>query len=127
MNRRYLLDTHIVIWWLEEKIDLISAYAYDLISDTENIIYVSSVSAWEISIKKSLKKLTAPDNLRQMISEKGFWELNINFEHASEVKNLENIHKDPFDRMLVSQAKVENLTLITKDQIFKKYKIPVVI
>lgn len=126
MNK-YLLDTNIVIWWLTNQTHLIPKRILKVIKDRNSMITVSSVSAWEISIKKSLKKLEAPDNLKEMMSLKGFWELNITFDHARKVKDLPLIHRDPFDRMLIAQARVEDLTILTKDKIFAKYDVDVII
>jgi PIN domain nuclease of toxin-antitoxin system len=117
-----LLDTHALIWTLENNPTL-SSKARDAIIDGKNMIFVSSVSAWEISIKKSMGKLETPDNLYEEIRLHRFTELKINFEHAWLVGKLPAIHKDPFDRMLISQAIIEKLTLITRDKQIAQYDV----
>ena len=117
-----LLDTHTLIWTLENNPTL-SSKARDAIIDGENMIFVSSVSAWEISIKKSMGKLETPDNLYEEIRLHRFTELKINFEHAGLSGKLPAIHKDPFDRMLISQAIIEKLTLITRDKQIARYDV----
>ena len=117
-----LLDTHTLIWTLENNPTL-SSKARDAIIDGKNIIFVSSVSAWEISIKKSMGKLETPDNLYEEIRLHRFTELKINFEHACLAGKLQAIHKDPFDRMLISQAIIEKLTLITRDKQIAQYDV----
>lgn len=122
---KYLLDTHTLLWWLEDNPTL-SRKAKQIISLNKNIIYVSSVSAWEIAIKKSLGKLEAPDNLEEMIRENNFVPLSISIVHALDIIKLPNHHDDPFDRLLIAQAKYEKLILITRDANIAKYKISVV-
>ena len=118
----FLLDTHTLIWTLENNLTL-SHKARDAIINGENMIFVSSVSAWEISIKKSMGKLETPDNLYEEIRLHRFTELKINFEHAQLAGKLPAIHKDPFDRMLISQAIIEKLTLITRDKQIAQYDV----
>lgn len=121
----YLLDTHTLIWWLEDNSTL-TTEARKIISNLNNLIFVSPVNTWEISIKKALGKINAPDNLEQVILECGFDSLNINIKHTIFVEQLENYHDDPFDRLLISQAVIEGLTLITRDSKIAQYKIPIV-
>lgn len=118
----FLLDTHALIWTLENNPTL-SIKARDAIINGKNMIFVSSVSAWEISIKKSMGKLETPDNLYEEIRLHRFTELKINFEHAQLAGKLPPIHKDPFDRMLISQAIIEKLTLITRDKLIAQYDV----
>jgi PIN domain nuclease of toxin-antitoxin system len=120
----YLLDTHILLWWLSDP-QKISSSILEVISSPEHDIYVSAVSAWEIAIKKSLKKLKAPDHLMKIIQENDFLLLPIKFDHALFVENLPRIHDDPFDRLLISQCLCEGFTLITADKIIPKYKLNV--
>ncbi|MCB1870015.1 MAG: type II toxin-antitoxin system VapC family toxin [Gammaproteobacteria bacterium] len=115
-----LLDTHVLIWALEDN-PVLSAEAHDAIVDGKNMVFVSSVSAWEISIKKAMGKLKAPDNLEEEIELHRFTPLNVNFEHARLAGALPDIHKDPFDRMLIAQAITEKLTLISRDSQFADY------
>lgn len=117
-----LLDTHVVLWWLANNPKL-SKQAYEAISTNTNTIYVSAASAWEIAIKKALGKLIAPDNFKEAIGESGFKPLMITFDHAAFAGNLPRHHDDPFDRMLIAQAKLENLILVTHDGHTKKYEV----
>ncbi|MGB5832325.1 MAG: type II toxin-antitoxin system VapC family toxin [Thiohalocapsa sp.] len=83
--------------------------------------YVSAASLWEIGIKRHLGKLDAPDGLAAMIAEEGFRPLNITFEHAEMAASLPLYHRDPFDRMLVAQAVIESLSIVTVDPLFDGY------
>ena len=119
-----LLDTHILIWWLDANIATFSQAAYDAMSNGKNLVYVSAATAWEIAIKKALGKLEAPDNLEEELVRHRFQSLPITISHALAVGKLPLHHHDPFDRILVAQAKVEGLTLVTRDEKLKKYDIP---
>ena len=119
-----LLDTCVLLWWLDDP-DLLSEEASTAIKDPDNQITVSVVSAWEIAIKKALGKLEAPEDLREMIVDSEFALIPVDYEHAWQVKDLPLHHKDPFDRLLVTQAKVEHLTIVTRDPQLKKYNIPI--
>jgi PIN domain nuclease of toxin-antitoxin system len=118
-----LLDTHVLLWWLEDNPTL-SLEARSAIADPNNIVFVSAVSAWEITIKKALGKLAAPDNLAEEITNNRFLPLPITISHALAVGNLPPIHQDPFDRLLAAQASVEKLTLLTRNDNLKHYSIP---
>lgn len=117
-----LLDTHILIWALENNPSL-SKKARNAIITGGNMVFVSSASVWEISIKKSIGKLRVPDNLLEELIAHRFNLLNISAEHAQLAGELPMIHKDPFDRMLVAQAKIEKLTLISNDPMIAQYKV----
>lgn len=119
-----LLDTHVLIWALENNPTL-SENARSAIIDGHNEVFVSSATVWEISIKREMGKLLTPDNLSEEIDLHRFTQLNINFDHAKLAGELPNVHKDPFDRMLVAQTIVEKLTLITRDKILAKYDISI--
>ena len=80
---------------------------------------------WEIAIKKALNKLEAPEDLKEMIVDSGFELMPIDYEHAWQVKDLPPHHRDPFDRLLVTQAKVERLTLVTRDSWLNAYNISI--
>lgn len=114
----YLLDTNILIWWLADDTRLDPNIA-DIIRG--NICYVSSASIWEISIKCSLGKLSVPEDYVQQLEKEGFIKLPITHEQSQNILRLPDIHKDPFDRMLVSQAQLENFVLITSDKILSEY------
>ena len=117
-----LLDTHTLIWALEDNPSL-SELARVAIVDGENMVFVSAVSVWEISIKKTLGKLEAPDTLLDEIERIRFTPLDITLEHADRAGKLPAIHMDPFDRMLIAQAQSEQLTLITRDAEIQKYQV----
>lgn len=120
----YLLDTHILIWWLSSSNQL-PQKAYKLLDDQKNTFFVSSASAWEITIKKSIGKLQTPNDLIYQMENNNLMPLVISLEHSLNVEKLRFHHKDPFDRMLISQAKLENLMILTHDKIFKKYPVKV--
>jgi len=88
-----------------------------------NMVFVSAVSIWEIGIKRSLGKLEAPDNLTEEIKSHRFTPLNITHEHADFASKLPDIHKDPFDRMLIAQTIIEKLTLVTRDTSIARYDV----
>ncbi len=117
-----LLDTHVLIWALENNSRL-SMEARDAIIDGENMVFVSAVSDWEIGIKKAMGKLKTPDNLLEEVALHRFTPLNIHFEHAQLAGELADIHKDPFDRMLIAQAILEKLTLVTRDKTIARYDV----
>jgi len=121
---RLLVDTHALLWWLADDPQLSSA-ARDAIADPANEPLVSAASVWEIAIKCSLGKLRAPDELPQRISEEGFAWLPISAQHAWQVRDLPTHHADPFDRLLVVQALIERLPIITTDAHFGEYGVEV--
>jgi len=118
---KYLLDTHIFIWWLSDA-NRLSKEVFDIIADSSNQIYISSATVWEIAIKEALGKLKVSANLIEAIDVNGFIELNISAKYAEATKKLEPIHRDPFDRMLITQAIMEDLTLITVDKHILQYR-----
>ena len=120
-----LLDTHTLIWWLAKNPTL-SNTAKDAIANPDNIVFVSAASAWEITIKKSLGKLQAPDDLRQQLEKQRFTPLAIDIDHALAIKQLPHHHKDPFDRILIAQAIHERLTIVSRDRIFKSYDVAII-
>jgi PIN domain nuclease of toxin-antitoxin system len=117
---RVLLDTHALIWSLEGKGGL-SPAARRIIEDEANDVLVSVVSAWEISVKTALGKLTTPRNLEDAISEAGFIQRPIRFADCDRFATLPPIHRDPFDRMLISQALEDGIPLVTKDALVARY------
>jgi PIN domain nuclease of toxin-antitoxin system len=116
-----LLDTHALLWWLADR-DL-SADARSAIADPANDVFVSAATAWEISIKKALRKLRAPDDLEAQIEANAFTPLPISVGHATAAGALPRHHDDPFDRMLIAQAAIEELTLVTRDERFAAYDV----
>ena len=122
----FLLDTHILLWFLENDSKL-SNQVREVITNREYLIFVSAISAWEISIKQSLGKLIAPSNLEEALRFSNLEILAMTLAHGIKVADLPMYHKDPFDRMLIAQALVEGLTIITVDQKFKFYDVPLLI
>ena len=118
-----LLDTHVLLWWLDDH-PVLSDKARMPISDGSNLIFVSAAVIWEIRIKQSLGKLDIPPNFRQVLDQQPFEFLAITVEHAHAVGGLPAIHRDPFDRILIAQAKTEGFTILTRDPLFKEYKVP---
>ena len=120
-----LLDTPTLIWFLNGDIKL-SDKVKNVIEDSNNAKMVSIASVWEIAIKISLDKFRFDKGLKHflyMVEDNGFVILPITFEHAMVLSTLEFIHRDPFDRLLIAQSKVDNLTLATKDDNIKQYNI----
>ncbi len=123
-----LLDTHALIWFLNGD-DQISTTARNSIEKENNIKLISVATIWEIAIKNSLNKLRFAKGLRHfynMIDDNGFEVLPLSTGHAIELSTLEFIHRDPFDRMIVAQAIIENLTIVTKDEQIQKYAVKTV-
>ena len=124
----YLLDTDTLLWFLFEN-DNLSQKAQETISSNPNKIFVSHISFWEIAIKIRIGKLKYSYNTYELIKlcqHEGFDQLPVNLRHIHETSLLPLIHRDPFDRMPVAQAKVEGMTLITHDQYIPKYPIETV-
>lgn len=111
---RLLLDTHIFLWWRADAPEL-PARAREAILDETNDVYVSTAVAWEIAIKRGLGKLDFEGRVADAVAEEGFLPLPLELAHADEVTRLPDLHRDPFDRMLIAQARVESLTLVTSD------------
>ncbi|MBW2736778.1 MAG: type II toxin-antitoxin system VapC family toxin [Deltaproteobacteria bacterium] len=121
-----LLDTHTVIWALSNAPTL-SPRAREVITRGENLVFVSTASAWEIAIKKRLGKLIAPDDYLEQLERHRFISLDISAGHALAVEHLPDLHRDPFDRILVAQAMLEKLTLVTRDAMIPRYGVPIVL
>lgn len=128
-RRNYLIDTHCWLWWHMNP-DRLSRQAFELIEDGETSISFSVVSAWEIGIKYSLKKLKLPLHPYEYIPKRleiSYMDvLPVQLEHALQVEKLPDHHKDPFDRLLIAQAVAENLTVISSDRQLQSYNIDLV-
>jgi PIN domain nuclease of toxin-antitoxin system len=118
-----LLDTHVLIWWDEGR--RLSAEARQAI-EVADAVYVSAASAWEVAIKTALGRLRPTRTVEEAVSDSGFLELPVTFRHAEWVTGLPPHHRDPFDRMLVAQAAVEELTLVTRDPVFAQYGVALI-
>ena len=121
---RCLLDTHVLLWWLGDD-PALSKPARDAIADGANEVFVSAATIWEIVIKVALNKLTVPADFSQVLAREPFEPLAITGEHAFAVGRLPEHHRDPFDRMLIAQAMVEGMTLVSHDVALKRYGVPV--
>ena len=117
-----LLDTHILLWWLDDNPSL-REKDRESISNTDNLIVLSAAVIWEIRIKQALGKLEIASNFYQVVQEQGFEMLSISPAHANAVGDLPNHHRDPFARILIAQAMVEGFTIVTHDAVFEKYDI----
>ena len=113
-----------LLWWLADDRAL-SPTARDAIADGDNEVVVSAATAWEIAIKRALGRLEAPDDLTSALVTNDFRALAIDFRHAASAGVLPPHHHDPFDRMLVAQAQVEGLTLVTADARIGAYPVAV--
>ena len=122
---KLLLDTQVLLWWLDANPTL-SEKANSTIADGKNLVLISAAVIWEIRIKQSLGKLEIPSNFRQVLDQQPFEMLAITAEHAHAVGDLPPIHRDPFDRMLIAQAKLEGFAIVTRDTIIQQYKVPIV-
>lgn len=118
-----LLDTHVVLWWLGDDDTLDPATKGRLDVDSE--IFVSSATVWEVGIKQALGKLSGESSLAEHVRDSGFAALPISAEHAIAASALPHHHRDPFDRMLIGQALVEGMTVMTRDRIFGAYDVPI--
>jgi len=119
---KVLLDTHILLWWLAEDPALPLA-ARDAIADADTTVVVSAATAWEIAIKMAAGRLDAPDDLLDALDANSFDTLAITAAHALEAGALPAHHTDPFDRMLIAQARAEELTLVSVDHRFVAYDV----
>ena len=118
----YLLDTHVLLWWLKNS-EKLGEICKQEISNPENEIYVSPILLWEISIKKTIGKLEAPEKLASICEKKGFTALDVTVFDGESIEKLPLLHKDPFDRMLIVQAQNNHLSIITNDEEIMKYKV----
>jgi PIN domain nuclease of toxin-antitoxin system len=124
-----LLDTHAFLWWVTNDRKL-SATAHSIISNPQNDIFFSIVSAWEIVIKTQIGKLPLPESpeiyIPSRISHYGFMTLSINLEDVLQIGQLESHHNDPFDRLLIAQSQIHNLPIITADTQFSPYDVNII-
>lgn len=119
---RLLLDTHVLIWWAQGS--GLSPPATRAIRSPANDVFVSAASVWEAEIKAAIGKLDLDADLAGEPALHGFLELGITAGHAVEAARLPLHHGDPFDRMLIAQARLEDLTVVTRDAAFKAYGVP---
>ncbi len=121
---RVLLDSHVALWWLQDS-DSLGARCRELIEHADEAFF-SAVTPWELGIKRALGKLTMPDGLADVLASGGFIPLGISVRHAERAPELPSHHRDPFDRMLIAQAQLETLVLLSADGSFDPYEVEVV-
>jgi len=119
---KLLLDTHALIWSATAP-DQLSDSAAAAIRDPGNDVFVSAVSGWEIAIKRTRGRLRFPDVDRAMLAELRLTELPVTLAHTAEIFVLPDHHRDPFDRMLIAQARTDDLTIVTRDRAFEAYAV----
>jgi PIN domain nuclease of toxin-antitoxin system len=119
---KLLLDTHAFVWWDNARLPKRVA---ERVKRAEEVL-VSAVTAWEIAIKSSIGKMTAKGTVAEAIADYGFTALPIMVSHADAVRSLPPLHRDPFDRMLIAQAIVEDLVILSADERLRDYKVAVV-
>jgi PIN domain nuclease of toxin-antitoxin system len=122
---RLLLDTHALIWALSTPAKL-PRFVAGAIDDPENFVFASAASAWEMSIKQALGRLDFPlHRLADTLAKTGIVDLAVTLRHAVAVSRLPAHHRDPFDRLLIAQAQLEDLTLVSRDPLIRQYQVPV--
>jgi PIN domain nuclease of toxin-antitoxin system len=119
---RILLDTHVFIWWDDEN-PALAGELRETISEPANEIYVSAASIWEIAIKRGRGKIAFAHGIKEAIATNGFLALPITPDHAEFAGGLPPHHRDPFDRMLIAQATLENMAFATQDEMAGPYGI----
>lgn len=119
---RLLLDTHTLIWAAKEEL---RDDAHKVIEEIADSVFVSAATIWEIEIKRALGRLQAPGDMIERVDESGYERLPITFEHAREAGRLPLLHGDPFDRILVAQARAEGMTLASADATLRRYNVAV--
>jgi PIN domain nuclease of toxin-antitoxin system len=122
---RLLLDTHAALWWLSADTRF-GDEAAGHVSDDTNQVLLSAAVVWEVSVKRSLGKLTAPPDFVAAMSSAGVQPLAVTIEHAAAVEGLPWHHRDPFDRMLVAQAGVERTAIVSRDPAFRPYAVQII-
>jgi PIN domain nuclease of toxin-antitoxin system len=120
-----LLDSNIVVW-LDQKPERLPGVALRRLESAQ-LVYLSAVTAWELNIKQSLGALTLDRPVSDLLRTHGMIELPVTIQHGEAVRNLPHHHRDPFDRLLVAQALVEGLILVTSDEKLAQYGVPVLL
>jgi PIN domain nuclease of toxin-antitoxin system len=123
---RAILDTHVILWWVTNNPQL-SPAVRDIIADSDNTLYFSVASSWEMIIKFNTRKLPLPEPPNQFIhsclSINYFESMAIDLHHVLQLNTLPDHHKDPFDRILIAQAQVENIPILTVDRMIIQYPV----
>ena len=119
---KVLLDTHVLVWWLMDAREL-GKEARAAIGTPTNVIFVSAVSVWELRIKEALGKVKLPPDFAEVLGAQPFEPLAMTMAHAHALRQLPMHHRDPFDRMLICQARSDGLTLLTHDEVMGQYDV----
>jgi PIN domain nuclease of toxin-antitoxin system len=123
---RAILDTHTILWWVTNNPQL-SQVVRNMITDSSNTFYLSVASSWEIIIKFNTGKLPLPEPpiqfIQSCLSVNHFESMSIELSHVLQLNTLPNHHKDPFDRILIAQAQVENIPILTLDKLIVQYPV----
>jgi len=126
---RVLLDTHTFLWWIIDDPQM-SSRVRDIISNSSNELFLSAASCWEIAIKAKIGRIKLPDRPHIFVSEQmalnTIQGLPIQISHALHVFNLPHHHRDPFDRIIIAQAQLEKLPILTSDSLISKYKVKII-
>jgi PIN domain nuclease of toxin-antitoxin system len=118
---RLLLDSHVALWWLDDS-PALGPSCRAQVTEADQVFY-SAVTPWELGIKRSLGKVDYPDGLVEALESAGFEPLPITTRHAEHAPSLPPHHRDPFDRMLITQAQLEQMVLVTADRTFRAYDV----
>ena len=121
---KLILDTHAVLWWLSDDRKL-SREARSGIATAERV-WVSAASGWEVAAKKARGRLRVSEPLWVTVATDNFTELPFTLRHAEELERLPRHHGDPFDRILLAQARVESAIVVTHDRAFERYGVPII-
>jgi PIN domain nuclease of toxin-antitoxin system len=121
---KLLIDTHAALWLLDGD-ERLSSSADRMLTDTANEVLLSAAVVWEVSIKRSLGKLDAPDGFAGMLLDAGAAPLSVSIDHARAVRSLPWHHRDPFDRLLVAQAALEEAVIVSSDEKLQAYEVQV--
>jgi PIN domain nuclease of toxin-antitoxin system len=119
---KILLDTHVLLWWLADDPQL-GEPERDVIATPENLIAFSAASIWEIRIKQAVGKLDLPADFADVLARQAFEPLAVTVAHAHALHGLPMLHRDPFDRLLIAQARVEGMTILTRDNVIAQYDV----
>jgi len=124
LSSSLLLDSHALLWW-ETDDERLTESAREAVEQADATLFFSAASIWELAIKRAQGKLTLPATFLATLAAEGFAELSVSSAHALDAAALPLLHRDPFDRMLVAQARSERLTLVTNDAHIAAYDVPV--
>jgi len=116
-----LLDSHVLLWWLAGE--RLGDEATERIADEATLVSVSAATVWELAIKRAIGKLELEGSIVEVVRASAFEPLHVSGEHAERAGSLPDHHRDPFDRLLIAQAQIEGLTLVTRDRAFDAYEL----